>query len=667
MHRRSSGSPVEDDSEDSLASRSVAEDTHAPNVFETPEKSRAQVARTGTSFDLRRDNGSSTPRSRNSSMWRIPSSSTTATTASLQQQQLHQPSPPLSSHDPKPPAIMMPLASQRLPMEGSPEGRRFRQSRLRSPWLCSILTVLTTLIASFFLLSIIRSFSARQVGGDGCGIPVMSPTFIRMVGFDTEHTRFASKYNLYLYREQGVDAYNEEDIGLNGVPVLFLPGNAGSYRQVRSLAAEASRHYFDVVRHDEERLRAGTRSLDFFMIDFNEDMAAFHGQTLLDQAEYVNEAVAYILSLYHDPRRSRRDPGLPDPSSVVLIGHSMGGIVARTTLTMANYQANSVNTIVTMSAPHAKPPVSFESDVVHTYKQINDYWREAYSQTWANNNPLWHVTLISIAGGSRDTVVPSDYASISSLVPETHGFTVFTSTIPDVWIGMDHLSITWCDQFRKAIIKSLFEVVDVRRASQTKPRAERMRIFKKWYLTGLEPVAERTLSQKEPNTLLTLEDNSNTILSQGQRLILRELGYSQGPDVHLLPIPPQGVSGKKFTLLSDQSFDKTGESGNLEVLFCSVFPLHNGKFSTVFSMNMDLSGELRDRLAWPVRMLLRMEFTCRLRRPRPSMPLTEPSLSRIFNTTWRISQSTSLLLSLTRPTHLHTVGLWRSSRIVPTR
>lgn len=450
------------------------------------------------------------------------------------------------------------------------------------------------------MLYTLQSFGTRQVGSNGCGIPVMSPTFIRMLGFDTEHTRFASKYNLYLYREEGIDPYTQDDIGLNGVPVLFLPGNAGSYRQVRSLAAEASRHYHDVVRHDEDRLKTGgTRSLDFFMIDFNEDMAAFHGQTLLDQAEYVNEAVAYILSLYHEPRRSRRGPDLPDPSSVILIGHSMGGIVARTTLTMANYQANSVNTIVTMSAPHAKPPVSFESDVVQTYKQINDYWREAYSQTWANNNPLWHVTLISIAGGSRDTVVPSDYASISSLVPDTHGFTVFTSTIPDVWIGMDHLSITWCDQFRKAITKSLFEVVDVRRASQTKPRAERMRIFKKWYLTGLEPIAERTLPHKEPNTLLTLEDNSNTILPQGQRLILRGLGQRRGPDVRLLPIPPQGAAGaaaaaaaagKKFTLLTDQSLDKTGDNGNLEVLFCSVFPLQNGKFSAVFSMNMDFSG-----------------------------------------------------------------------------
>ncbi|KAJ5647508.1 hypothetical protein N7490_003880 [Penicillium lividum] len=560
MHRRSSGSPVADDTEDS----SVRSDDHGSNAIEAPnDKSRSQIARHGTSFDLRRDNGSSTPRSRNSSLWRTPSS---------------QP-----SNDTKP----MPLGSPRLPMEApSPEGRRARQSRQRSPWSSSILTVCTTFVAVAFLLSILRSFTGRHTGGDGCGVPMMSPTFIRMVEFDTEHTRFASKYNLFLYREEGVDPYTQDNIGLNGVPVLFLPGNAGSYRQVRSLAAEASRHYYDVVRHDEERHTAGTRSLDFFMVDFNEDMAAFHGQTLLDQAEYVNEAIAYILALYHDPQRTRRDPALPDPSAVILIGHSMGGIVARTALTMANYQANSVNTIITMSAPHARPPVSFDSDIVHTYKQINDYWREAYSQTWANNNPLWHVTLVSIAGGSRDTVVPSDYTSISSLVPETHGFTVFTSSIPDVWIGNDHLSITWCDQFRKAIIKSLFEIIDARRPTQTKPRAERMRELKRWYLTGLEDVSERTLAQKEPNTLLTLEDNANTILALGQRLVLREMGQRQGPDVRLLPIPPQGVAGKKFTLLTDQVI---GAQGNIEVLFCSVFPLNNGR-SNVFSMNMDFSG-----------------------------------------------------------------------------
>lgn len=371
---------------------------------------------------------------------------------------------------------------------------------------------------------------------------------------------------------------------------MFIPGNAGSYKQARCLASEAAQFYASSIQQDPKALKEGVTSLDFFAVDFNEDFTAFHGQTLLDQAEYLNDAVAYILSLYHDPRRSQRDPGLPDPSSVILVGHSMGGVVARTMLTMSNYQSNSINTIVTMSAPHARPPVSVDADIVRTYKETNDYWRRAYSQTWANDNPLWHVTLISIAGGGLDTVIPSDYSSLSSLVPATHGFTVFTSSIPNMWTGADHIQTTWCVQLMKATVRSIFETLDVHRPGQTKPRAERMRIFKKWFLTGMESVAEKSLPQKEPTTLLTLEDNSNSIIPPGQRLVLREFGQTGKPKAYLLPFPHHVLPGtKKFTLLSNKPIDDLGNHGQLEVLFCSVFPLQAGQSATLFSMDLDLS------------------------------------------------------------------------------
>lgn len=332
--------------------------------------------------------------------------------------------------------------------------------------------------------------------------------------------------------------------------------------------------------------------MDFFSVDFNEDFSAFHGQTILDQAEYLNDAVAYILSLYHDPRRSQRDPGLPDPSSVILVGHSMGGFVARTMLTMSNYQSNSINTIVTMSAPHARPPVSVDAESVRTYKQVNDYWRQAYTQKWASDNPLWHVTLISIAGGGLDTVVPSDFASLESIVPSTHGFTVFTSGIPNVWTGADHIQTTWCVQLMKPIIRSILSSLDVHRPGQTKPRAERMRIFRRWYLTGMEDVVEKTLPHEESSTLLTLEDNSNSVVSLGDSLVLRHFGRAGKPKAHLLPVPLRSPQGpKSFNLLSDQRLEAPRTTAQIEVLFCSVFPLQHGQSSTLFSMNMDLSGD----------------------------------------------------------------------------
>ncbi|KAH6629402.1 GPI inositol-deacylase-like protein [Boeremia exigua] len=469
------------------------------------------------------------------------------------------------------------------------EGQNSRwRLRLRNPWVCSLCTLLTTLLGFAALFLMAQSFMTRQLDTKGCDMSYMRPIFHHFDAFDTEHTRFASKYSLYLYREGGID----EDSRVKGVPVLFIPGNAGSYKQVRPLGAEAAYYYHNALGHDESAIKAGKRPLDFFTVDFNEDFTAFHGQTLLDQAEYLNDAITFILSLYHTPGRSARDSNLPDPTSVVILGHSMGGMVARTMLTMPNYQSNSINTIVTLAAPHARPPVSFDGDIVRLYKGVNDYWRNAYSQKWATDNPLWHVTLISIAGGGLDTVVSSDYASIASLVPETHGFTVFTSSMPHVWTGMDHLAITWCDQERKSVVRALYDVIDASRATQTVPRAERMRGFKKQFLTGLEDVAERSLPHKEAKTLLTLEDD-NAVISQGEKLVLRSLGRAQPkPKAYLLPVPPQDeLHSKYFTLLTNEKLDAPGENGKLEVLFCSVHSHHAGQSAALFSMNMDLSGD----------------------------------------------------------------------------
>lgn len=496
----------------------------------------------------------------------------------------------LKSDPPPRPAARQPRTTQVSTREKSvadmiPDPSFKHRPRLRSPWSCSNLTICTTIFAFIVLATITRSFLATHIDPKGCHMSRMRPGYAKCDDFDTEHTHLASKYSLYLYREGGID----EDTRVKGIPVLFIPGNAGSYKQVRPIAAEAAVHFHELLQHDQTALAAGKRSLDFFSVDFNEDITAFHGQTLLDQAEYLNDAVSYILSLYHNPHRSLRDSSLPDPTSVIVIGHSMGGIVARAMLIQPNYLQNSINTIITLSAPHARPPVSFDSDIVKIYKDINDYWRYAYSQQWASKNPLWHVTLVSIAGGGLDTVVPSDYATLESLVPETHGFTVFTSSIPRVWTGMDHLAIMWCDQFRKAVIRALFDVVDVQRPSQTRSRAERINAFRKHFLTGLEPVIEKQLPAQESKVLLSLDDDSIAFTTHKTgRVVLRSFGQSGKTEAHVLPMPIQeSFEEKRFTLLTDQPIDG---SAAVEVYFCAAQSGHHGQAGQMFVMDMDLSS-----------------------------------------------------------------------------
>lgn len=463
----------------------------------------------------------------------------------------------------------------------------------RQPSSFSLLVLLTSGIGILLLALVSRSLYSYQAEAKGCRMSYMRPSYVHFIEFDTEHTRFATKYSLYLYREQGID----DEHKLRGTPVLFIPGNAGSYKQVRPIAAEAATYYHDTLRHDGRSLDAGVRNLDFFTVDFNEDITAFHGQTLLDQAEYLNEAIRYILSLYSDPLRAGRDPQLPDPTSVIILGHSMGGVVARTMLVQPNYQANSINTIITMSAPHSRPPVTFDGQIVQIYDEINDYWRKAYAQKWANNNPLWHVTIISIAGGALDTVVPSDYASVEPLVPETHGFTVFTTGIPTVWTSMDHQAILWCDQFRKVVAKSLYDIVNVHRATQTKPRADRMRFFRKRFLSGLEATAEKTSALKEGTPVLTLDYESSRIVPAGDRFVLNQLGSQTLSMAHLIPIPPADASTpKQFSLLTDALFPESEDYSPVDILVCTVFN-QPGSINERHSGHMSAASRSSPRLA----------------------------------------------------------------------
>ena len=80
-----------------------------------------------------------------------------------------------------------------------------RRSRLRSPWSCSPLTLVTTLVATLCLSTILHSFVTRQLDTKGCRMSYMRPSFAKLSDFDTEHTRFASKYSTYLYREGLID------------------------------------------------------------------------------------------------------------------------------------------------------------------------------------------------------------------------------------------------------------------------------------------------------------------------------------------------------------------------------------------------------------------------------------------------------------------------------
>ncbi|KAI9311259.1 GPI inositol-deacylase PGAP1-like protein, partial [Dichotomocladium elegans] len=194
---------------------------------------------------------------------------------------------------------------------------------------------------------------------------------------------------------------------LLGVPGLFIPGHAGSYKQVRSIAAETAEQY-------------GPAAIDYFTVDLNEEFSALSGQQLLQQAEFLNDAIHHILSELYQDRYS----------AVIIVGHSMGGIVARLMSSMANYRPKSVHHILTLATPHAQQPIALDPVMTRVYATVHRRYHSHPNET----------TLISIAGGTADTIVNSDMAHQGADV------TAFSSGIPGVWTSCDHMAILWCNQ-----------------------------------------------------------------------------------------------------------------------------------------------------------------------------------------------------------------------------
>ncbi|CAJ0837552.1 11526_t:CDS:10 [Entrophospora sp. SA101] len=404
---------------------------------------------------------------------------------------------------------------------------------------CFVDGVFSTLLSVALMFD---SFLNYQKDPKGCNLSYMHPYYIKQNGFDSEQTRFAGKYSLYLYRDQPYDTSNQP----LGIPALFIPGNAGSYKQVRSIAAETSKLYYEVI---------SKQSRSF--VDFNEEYSALHGHSLCEQAEYLNDAIRYILSLYPSIRKSQQTSSssqpYPDPTAVILIGHSMGGVVARTLFQTPNFQPGSINTILTMSTPHTLPPASFD-------------WK---INTESSSNSLMDVTLISIAGGNLDTIVCSDSTNINSLVPDSNGFTVFTTSIPKVWTSMDHQCILWCEQLVKVVANTLLNIVDIRRSTQTIPTSQRMKVFRKNLLTGLEDSIDIDKSPREFFDILDLGKGSYQFLDMGQRLVLNNT--SSKSQIYLMPIPPSAPHStlNTFTFLTDQSLSKYS---GIKLLLCDVMP-----------------------------------------------------------------------------------------------
>ena len=258
-----------------------------------------------------------------------------------------------------------------------------------------------------------------------------------------------------------------------GVPkVLYIPGHWGSYEQSRSIGAHGiqmtgSRISAADTRRAQAKLlnsvpktssQNTTISLegfiyDVYAVDFAEQGAALHGQFIVEQAHFVARAIRFLMDSCDGPT-----PGKPDPdesstlTSLVVVAHSMGGIVAHMVPILYPELQHAMKYMVLLASPLSNPLYGFDKSVHDIYKQI----RQHIYQYGRRENSNYMV--VSISGGLRDEMIPPESSAYQKLFEgerNTNSMPFVSLLSTDVMLrqhngqhrprlGMDHRAIVWC-------------------------------------------------------------------------------------------------------------------------------------------------------------------------------------------------------------------------------
>ncbi|XP_078438846.1 phosphatidylinositol deacylase isoform X2 [Wolffia australiana] len=179
------------------------------------------------------------------------------------------------------------------------------------------------------------------------------------------------------------------------------------------------------------------------------------------------------------------------PTSVVLVGHSMGGFVARAVVIHPRLRKSSVETVLTLSSPHQSPPVALQPSLGHLFSYVNREWQKGYEiQTknagrFLSDSKLSNVVVISLSGGVNDHQIRTELTSLEGIVPSTHGSMISTSSVKNVWLSLDHQSILWCNQLVIQISHTLLTIIDSGTGRPFPGAQKRLAVFTKMLQSGV--------------------------------------------------------------------------------------------------------------------------------------------------------------------------------------
>lgn len=345
---------------------------------------------------------------------------------------------------------------------------------------------------------------------------------------------------------------NTKTNGNVGHIVFYIPGHEGNYQQARSLGAhgvnlslhsqQLSREFQSTIR---QKLSNGTMSkisddvnnfvYDVYTVDFNGEGGAWHGSRLYAQVDFVVKAIERIAEQCGLTNGTNND-------SITIVGHSIGGIVARkAVLTLHEKQSyendsNIVKTnpllvkhVITLASPHQFIPYVFDQSVVGFLEMVESDEKKLMKVN------KYDTVLVSFSGGLRDELIPQQATYINHLKSDNHSIlSAFASdVIPSraesnyegPRYGMDHRSIVWCHGLM-TVLRELMHIL-VHSAHEPKTvRESQVSLFLKMKMANAGLNCEQSkLGENDENQCLDNDCSYKCRLKEKIKSLEQEMGF----------------------------------------------------------------------------------------------------------------------------------------------
>jgi hypothetical protein len=263
--------------------------------------------------------------------------------------------------------------------------------------MCKIL-----LFASVFIFLAITN--ARATYTQLCKMSYMWPEF--------EFQLSKRRYKLFKYRDATLGAPSGE------MAIVFVPGNRGSYKQVRSFGSHIS----------HLAVNQQTNIPHIYTLDLHEEWSALSGNIAQRQRIFVNSTLFTIAKRH-------------GWNNLIIIAHSMGGVIVK------SLPGLPVHLVISLATP--QHPVLGPWD---DSAQLNSIYK----------SPCPSFPLVSIGGGLADDQV----APHLTVDPCPTTLQLSSTAIVGSWTSVDHKAIMWCnaliERMARGVLQSQSPKVDLR-------------------------------------------------------------------------------------------------------------------------------------------------------------------------------------------------------------